>query len=161
MPACRVFGIIAFFATSFTGLVCGETLSDGLRANDAGHYDAPAGFGSILPRQVALMHKRHWQTSTFRRQPAFSMGQSGRRIRIALATGLGNSVALMNFGDLYAQGVGVERELGRAAFLLRLALDIGFDWAVQRLQKFKPRMSANDHARFWRLRAEWSDQLRK
>ena len=89
------------------------------------------------------------------------MGQSGRRIRIALATGRGNSVALMNFGYLYAQGVGVERELGRAAFLLRLALDIGFDWAEQRLQKFKPRMSANYHARFWRLRAEWSDQHRK
>ena len=67
----------------------------------------------------------------------------------------------MNFGDLYALGVGVERELGRAALLLYLAFHDGFNWHLHRSQKIKPRMSANDHVRFGRLRAEWLDQHRK
>ena len=67
----------------------------------------------------------------------------------------------MNFGDLYALGVGAERDLGRAALLLCLAFYDGFDWHLHRSQKIKPRMSANDYLRLGRLRAEWPDQYRK
>ena len=67
----------------------------------------------------------------------------------------------MNFGDLYALGVGAERDLGRAALLLCLAFHDGFDWHPYRSQKIKPRMSANDYLRLGRLCAEWPDQHRK
>ena len=78
-----------------------------------------------------------------------------------LAAAWRNSVELMNFGDLYALGVGAERDLGRAALLLCLAFYDGFDWHLHRSQKIKPRMSANDYLRLGRLRAEWPDQHRK
>ena len=157
----RILGMIAFFAALFTKLVCGETLSDGLRASYAGRYAGPAGIWGHLAKDVGIDAQTTLGNLCVSAPPGVSYGPKQAEYLYLLVARRGNSVAQMNLGDFYAQGVGVERELGRAAFLLGLASDVGFDWAAQRLQKIKPQMSANERARFWRLQAEWSDQQRK
>ena len=157
----RILGIIAFFATLFTELVRGETISDGLRTSYAGRYAGLAGIRGHLAKAGGIDAQTTLANLCVSAPPGVSYGPKRAAHLYRLVAMRVNSVAQMNLDDFYAQGVGVERELGRATFLLGLASDVGFDWAAQRLQKIKPQISANDRARFLRLQAEWSDQQRK
>ena len=157
----RLIGMIAIFAGPLAGPVGAESLSDGLRAYDAGRYATAAGIWSRLAEAGDVDAQTALAGLYVSAPPGVSYAPEKAAQLYRWAAEQGDAIAWMNLGDFYAKGVGVERDFGRAAFWLRLASEAGYAWASERLRKIAPMMNADDEVTLNRLRADWSDKHRK
>jgi TPR repeat protein len=69
----------------------------------------------------------------------------------------GAAIAQLNLGDLYARGIGVERDLVQASMWLQLAARQAHRWAARRLEQIHPAMTASEVAEARRRADAWAD----
>lgn len=153
--------LVWLFATAFAAPAAAE-FADGLAAYDAGDYQAaylvwlPLANAGDGDSQSALAEL---YLSELLNPPA-GVNERRRNQRTAvywysLAARCGNLVAQLNLGDLYARGVGVERDFVQAYLWLDLAARQGREWAARRRGEVAAGMTPAQTAKARALISDW------
>jgi TPR repeat protein len=133
----------------------GETLIDGLRADDRGRYAEAESVWGRLAQAENMDAQTALAEVYISAPPGITYFAAKAASLYRQAAEQGEPIAQRNLGDFYDKDVGVSTDLAKAAFWIERAANKDYDWAAERLRQLESKFTKVDRAEVVRLTTEW------